>query len=596
MHYHWFFVLSILFAAPPADLATPPATLWGDNRVMHTWNSVPANWKSLGPPPAGTTIDLYIALQPHREDALIEALCEVSNPRHQRYGAHLSKEQVAELVAPHEYTLELVHSWLKYHGVQPSSISTSHGGGWLTITDVPVSRADELLCASYQLYRYTGANGTDSEVILRTVSYAIPAALHEHVQTVAPTTHFASTHMPVQTPGKRSSEEAAAMINATSGESVRELSRRQDPVVMPPFLRRLYKTETYVPAAIDRNSLGILGLRNEYPNQADLRQFMYNFRVDALPATYSVEFVNGGGYDPRNPTVEASVDIQYAEAIAYPTPHIFYSTGGPLYWPAGTGEPGRGDAYLEWLRYLLPRRNIPATISVSYANPETSLPRAYAISLCNLFAALGLRGASVLVATGDHGVGQGDCTDNSGNVRFIPMFPASCPWVTSVGSTMFQNPEIAMPFSGGGFSYHFERPIYQDHAVFPFLEYLGIEYVGLYNAEGRGIPDISAQGHLFRIILAGAFYLVSGTSCSTPTVAGIVSLLNDFRISTGRPPLGFLNFWLYYHSFPGFNDIMFGSNPGCNTDGFFAIPGWDPVTGLGTPDFERLIELLVTTT
>jgi len=341
-----------------------------------------------------------------------------------RYGRHLSKEQVAELVAPHKETLELVHSWLKHHGVPSSSISTSHGGGWLTITNVPVSQADELLCASYQLYRYTVTNET--EVVLRTVSYAIPAALHTHVQTVAPTTHFASPRRPLQTPGKRSSEEAIVMVNATSEERVGVLSRRQGGEVMPPFLRALYHTENYVPAAMDWNSLGILGLRNEYPSQVDLRQFMYNFRQDALSAAFTVERVNGGEYDPGRPTTEASVDMQYAEAIAYPTPHIFYSTGGPLYWPAGTGAPGPGDAYLEWLKYLLYQPKIPATISISYANPETSLPRAYATTLCNLFAALGLRGVSVLVAAGDYGVGPGDCIDSSGNFRFIPMFPATC--------------------------------------------------------------------------------------------------------------------------------------------------------------------------
>jgi len=60
-------------------------------------------------------------------------------------------------------------------------------------------------------------------------------------------------------------------------------------------------------------------------------------------------------------------------------------------------------------------------------------------------------------------------------------------------------------------------------------------------------------------------------------VAGIVSLLNDYRISTGRRPLGFLNYWLYGHGLPGLNDITDGTNPGCNTDGFTAIAGWDPV-------------------
>jgi tripeptidyl-peptidase-1 len=64
-------------------------------------------------------------------------------------------------------------------------------------------------------------------------------------------------------------------------------------------------------------------------------------------------------------------------------------------------------------------------------------------------------------------------------------------------------------------------------------------------------------------------------------VAGIISLLNDFLISEGKDPLGFLNPWLYsvskYEGLVGFNDIMWGTNPGCNTAGFPAIEGWDPV-------------------
>ncbi|KAH9165558.1 hypothetical protein EDB89DRAFT_2233294 [Lactarius sanguifluus] len=76
--------------------------------------------------------------------------------------------------------------------------------------------------------------------------------------------------------------------------------------------------------------------------------------------------------------------------------------------------------------------------------------------------------------------------------------------------------------------------------------------------------------------------------------AGIVSLLNDYRLSKGRTPLGFLNYWLYDFGIAnlGLNDIISGSNPGCNTDGFTASTGWDPVTGLGTPDFVELIHEL----
>lgn len=105
-----------------------------------------------------------------------------------RYGAHLSKEEVAELVAPHPNTLELVHSWLAHRGVPASSISRTHGGSWLKLSGAPVSQANELLGASYQLYRYAGTNDT---VSLRTVSYSLPRALHIHVQTVVPTNFFA---------------------------------------------------------------------------------------------------------------------------------------------------------------------------------------------------------------------------------------------------------------------------------------------------------------------------------------------------------------------------------------------------------------------
>jgi tripeptidyl-peptidase-1 len=71
----------------------------------------------------------------------------------------------------------------------------------------------------------------------------------------------------------------------------------------------------------------------------------------------------------------------------------------------------------------------------------------------------------------------------------------------------------------------------------------------------------------------------------------VVSLLNDVRITAGFSPLGFLNPWLYSEGFKGLNDIVAGNNPGCDTQGFNATKGWDPVTGLGTPNFGLLKDL-----
>ena len=64
------------------------------------------------------------------------------------------------------------------------------------------------------------------------------------------------------------------------------------------------------------------------------------------------------------------------------------------------------------------------------------------------------------------------------------------------------------------------------------------------------------------------------------TASAIISLLNDYQISEGRPPLGWLNPWLYGEGYLGFNDITEGSNPGCGTEGFDAFTGWDPVRPL----------------
>ncbi|KAH9067985.1 hypothetical protein EDB83DRAFT_2223114, partial [Lactarius deliciosus] len=71
------------------------------------------------------------------------------------------------------------------------------------------------------------------------------------------------------------------------------------------------------------------------------------------------------------------------------------------------------------------------------------------------------------------------------------------------------------------------------------------------------------------------------------TVAGAVSLLNDYRMLRGDRQLGWLNPWLYSDGLAGLNDIILGYNPGCcSTDVFPAIAGWDPVLmSLGTPNF-----------
>ena len=149
--------------------------------------------------------------------------------------------------------------------------------------------------------------------------------------------------------------------------------------------------------------------------------------------------------------------------------------------------------------------------------------------------------------------------------------------LTSVGGTQGINPEVAAPFSSGGFSNIFPRPSYQDTAVQNYFAQLGDTNAGLFNTSGRGFPDVSAQSVNFITRIAGVFGLLLGTSASTPTFASVVALLNDKRLDAGLSPLGFLNPLLYSQGAAALNDITIGSNPGCGAQGFPALEGWDPV-------------------
>jgi tripeptidyl-peptidase-1 len=137
--------------------------------------------------------------------------------------------------------------------------------------------------------------------------------------------------------------------------------------------------------------------------------------------------------------------------------------------------------------------------------------------------------------------------------------------------------------SGGGFSSYFPRPAYQDAVVPAYVKSLNGSFAGLYDPRGRAYPDIAAQGFHFITTWNGTDVLLDGTSASTPAASAILALVNDFLIASGRPPLGFLNPWLYSRGFKAFTDITSGSAIGCGTEGFPAQKGWDAVTGWGTP-------------
>jgi tripeptidyl-peptidase-1 len=208
-------------------------------------------------------------------------------------------------------------------------------------------------------------------------------------------------------------------------------------------------------------------------------------------------------------------------------------------------------------------------ISISYGVQEFDLPDSYKHRQCHEYLKLGMQGISVVVSAGDAGVAGppgGDsvngCLGNGTGIGtiFNPTFPAACPWVTTLGATYLpkgsdvkKDEEIAVTRfpSGGGFSNYFAIPKYQKDAVENYLNSHTPPYpsygatndtgAGIYNRTGRGYPDFSAVGDNIIIFSQGRPLLKGGTSASAPAFAGILTRINEERISAGKSTLGFVN-------------------------------------------------------
>ena len=150
--------------------------------------------------------------------------------------------------------------------------------------------------------------------------------------------------------------------------------------------------------------------------------------------------------------------------------------------------------------------------------------------------------------------------------------------------------------SGGGFSTYYPRLSFQTSSIAGYFAAAAIAgqtpIVGF--GSGRGYPDVALLGHSYTVVIGGGSYFVSGTSASSPTMAGLFSNINAARLASGRGSIGWANPVLYQHSKLFVNDIVSGNNlcaadGTCCTQGFHAAPGWDPTTGLGSINFGKMV-------
>merc|ERR1712048_391224 len=288
-----------------------------------------------------------------------------------------------------------------------------------------------------------------------------------------------------------------------------------------------------------------------------------------------------------SPGTESMLDIESITGVAGNVESEFWGFAGR------SPDNKQNEPFMKWLAQVSQTSDddVPKIFSTSYGEDESSWSLAAAARLNTEFMKAGTRGITLLYASGDSGA-----TCKSG--KFAPNMPASSPYVTAVGGTEpasgFPKPgsESAIGLSSGGFSNYFATPAWQKEFVQDYLKQPSIPDASEgYNVSGRGFPDISAQATNFCVTPFGCG--VAGTSCASPTAAGVFGLLNDLRLQNGKSTLGFLNPLLYQNA-AAFNDITTGAGQGCGffSKGWPATKGWDAVTGLGTPDYGKLAKIV----
>ncbi|KAF7352230.1 Peptidase S53 domain-containing protein [Mycena venus] len=257
---------------------------------------------------------LRIGITQSNFDVLGEHLYAISDPYHERYGAHLAKEEIEELVAPHPDSVTAVNEWLSSHGIQEADIGRSAAGDWLTIR-VPVQLVEKMLdTARHRCKNHIWKHIDSNEYIVRTTSYSLPKSILDHVELIQPTTMFGTfqkLESTIHSINKIESQNFSPILDSVTG---RRVDASCNSTITITCLKQIYNADMYL----------------DYTNRADLQTFFEEQVPTAavVNATYNFVSVPGGldSQDPNEIGGESNLDTQFAFGLSFPIASTFFST------------------------------------------------------------------------------------------------------------------------------------------------------------------------------------------------------------------------------------------------------------------------------
>lgn len=501
----------------------------------------------------------------------------VSTPGNPQYGQHLSKQEIAKSLPPVAGSKDAILGLLSEH-----SVTDVHVYDDMIKASMDVEVAEKMF--GTEIFKFQHKNGMT--VLRAGAPYSLPQDIGEKVYNVADL-----IQLPALDGVKRVDDDVSGSLfldnfpNGCGGGCKAK--------VTPDVLAALYNFD--INPTGQNTTMAVAEFQGVSYDTTDLTHFEQQCDVTGITVDRQV--------GPNHASIchvplvgaqlclEALLDIDYIKGVAGDIPLTVVSN--------------QQYSLANWAQSIQTMDSPPPIMSVSYGNDEVQQTSADFMDSANVqFQKLGAMGVSVLFASGDQGVvGR---TGKTSDGKYHPDFPAASPYITAVGGTDLATKSVigdekAWSDGGGGFSDHFSVPEYQASAVASYLK--KSDDAGLtpddsaFTRTGRGYPDIAAMAGQQNPYCVAASMTgvtsnmvgVAGTSAACPVVAGLFARINAARAAKSKPNLGFLNPFIYQNP-QAFNDVTLGSVTGASVKGFSAIAGWDAATGMGTPNFPKMLD------
>ena len=530
-------------------------------------------------------VTLMFKPSPSQQADLERLLAQQQDPSSPDYHNWLTPEQYADRFGLSQADIDKTVAWLTQHGLTVKSVARGRNAIAFGGTAGQIGSA---LGVDIHRYQVGGelhyANAADPK---------IPAALQGVVLAVRGLNDF------------RLKPRLKLMSRPTTHPRDTQSGTHY---LAPDDIATIYDVTPLYNAGIDGTGQTLVVVGQTDIVMSDITYFRSYFGLPAKSPAVNVTLVPGspdpGIQDASGDLAESDLDLELASGVARNATILFVTAS---------------DVETS-LEYAIDQ-NLAPVITTSYGDCELDAGSSLAQALASVASQANAQGQTLFAASGDYGaadcygLGDGPSIDNAASVDL----PAGLPQVTGIGGTEFHEgagnywnatntathasarsyiPETAWndsvaeqepASSGGGVSVFFPQPSWQTGAGFL--------------TGGRNVPDVSLSASnlqdVYEVYTDAIFQGYGGTSAGAPQFAGVTVLLGQYLVANGYqagPKLGNINPTLYaLESVSGvYHDITTGSNivspcVSCASVGYKAGPGYDPVTGLGSPDVYNLV-------